>query len=548
MKKQNIDHKREGAFTSMNPLGSLPNRGLGSTKNLAVLDNDVKRCNRYLEWQSKRIYRFVASGRIQAALLVWCLLAKNSKAYQLALYHKVNKSWYWKQSEKDVWEELKYCMNKFRTWNLRTYITRYYLLKKNGKYRPIGSPDLPSKMIGRFLSDLCTYTLDGPRSGLEVSNHAYRPLRGRHTAVIEILENWVNCLIKYKKVPIIKEIDFQAYFNNVNWRSILVSLNRLTNSDLSSLVLMFLKNTKTRLPQRLQEESELLLVGENKGKPVIVRKGLPQGSPVSPVLATVACDMSAPPRGLTMYADDGVFVGNDLKAFDKWLEDGEESGRIISHEKTRVLDKNEPLKFCGYTIDFNLNIITNEFGEGIDLFTPRDELERFLKKGNQGYGEVPRKKKRWEWDVHYNAFCVNTKISIFDTGWITPLIWFFGIFRLEYKGYKWIPFRGVYSVTTTSSESMKLLIRLVKATKNLSELKLVRDLRFDFNDEVQLVKSPKNMKSHLEFNPMRLSPGVQHLVPGISTRDLLLSTRSTIGSANYVKVTWQELAKKMEEK
>lgn len=99
---------------------------------------------------------------------------------------------------------------------MRTYITRYYILKKNGKFRPIGAPDIPSKMICRFLSDLCTYMLEGPRSGLQVSNHAYRPERGRHTAVIEILENYVTTLMKYKKFPVIKEIDFKGYFNNVN--------------------------------------------------------------------------------------------------------------------------------------------------------------------------------------------------------------------------------------------------------------------------------------------------------------------------------------------
>lgn len=85
-------------------------------------------------------------------------------------------------------EQLMQCVNKLRTWNIRTYMNRYYILKKNGKYRPIGAPDLPSKVLARFLSDMCTKMLEGPRSGLGVSNHAYRPGKGRHTAVIEIIE------------------------------------------------------------------------------------------------------------------------------------------------------------------------------------------------------------------------------------------------------------------------------------------------------------------------------------------------------------------------
>lgn len=529
----------------MKPIGSLPNRCFGSNKNNVVFDNDVRRCNRYLKWQSDRIFAFIAAGKMQAGLLVWCLLAKNSKAYQLYLFNKVNKNWYWKRSEAEVWKSLLIGMNKMRTWNLRTYITRYYILKKNGKFRPIGAPDIPSKMLCRFLSDLCTYMLEGPRSGLEVSNHAYRPERGRHTAVIEILENYVTNLIKYKKFPIIKEIDFKGYFNNVNWRSILVSIDRLTNSDLSSLVLMYLKNTKVQFKE-LKEEAELVKVGEHRKKPIVVRKGLPQGSPVSPVLATIACDMSAPPKGLTMYADDGVFIGNDLAEFDDWLRSGEESGRIVEHEKTKVLDINTPLKFCGFEIDFKNDIITNENKESIDLFTPRDILINFLKRGNLNYGD-PRQIPRWEWDVHHNSFAVHHKVSIFSLNILVsiPTI-FFGIFRLEYMGYKWIPFMGIYHVTTTSSECMKRLCSQIRTTKNLSELKLIRDLKFDFNEKELITDKPKNNKHYLEFNPQRIREDLRKIIPGISIRDLMLSTRSMIGSARYVKLTWEELRRRID--
>lgn len=78
---------------------------------------------------------------------------------------------------------------------------------------------------------------------------------------------------------------------------------------------MYLKNTKINFKE-LKEEAELVKVESKGKKPLLVRKGLPQGSPVSPVLATIACDMSAPPKGTTMYADDGVFIGKDLTEFD----------------------------------------------------------------------------------------------------------------------------------------------------------------------------------------------------------------------------------------
>lgn len=84
---------------------------------------------------------------------------------------------------------------------------------------------------------------------------------------------------------------------------------------------------------------------------------------------------------------------------------------------------------------------------------------------------------------------------------------------------------------------MRRLCAQVRTTKNLSELKLIRDLKFDFNDKELITNKPKNNKHYLEFNPQRIREDLRKIVPGISVRDLMLSTRSMIGSANYVKLT-----------
>jgi hypothetical protein len=88
---------------------------------------------------------------------------------------------------------------------------------------------------------------------------------------------------------------------------------------------MYLKNIRTRFRDVYCVEQEMLELGggpkldkkTNTYKPVYLRKGMPQGSPVSPILATLACDMTNPPKGLTMYADDGIFVGEDLSVFEE---------------------------------------------------------------------------------------------------------------------------------------------------------------------------------------------------------------------------------------
>jgi len=43
-------------------------------------------------------------------------------------------------------------------------------------------------------------------------------------------------------------------------------------------------------------------------KPMMRRTGLPQGLSMSPILATLAIELLYPPKGLVMYADDGLVI------------------------------------------------------------------------------------------------------------------------------------------------------------------------------------------------------------------------------------------------
>lgn len=68
--------------------------------------------------------------------------------------------------------------------------------------------------------------------------------------------------------------------------------------------------------EELQKEAELTCT-EIKGVKHIIRRGLPQGLSLSPLLCTLAVEQFSPPKGTFMYADDGVFIGNEeeLKEF-----------------------------------------------------------------------------------------------------------------------------------------------------------------------------------------------------------------------------------------
>jgi hypothetical protein len=65
--------------------------------------------------------------------------------------------------------------------------------------------------------------------------------------------------------------------------------------------------------KEIKDEAELKITYkvEHNGKILnrIERKGLPQGLSISPLLATLVLELFKAPKGLFMYADDGLFLG-----------------------------------------------------------------------------------------------------------------------------------------------------------------------------------------------------------------------------------------------
>jgi len=73
--------------------------------------------------------------------------------------------------------------------------------------------------------------------------------------------------------------------------------------------------------KEVHEEKELVFDKkvEHNGKiiPHIIRRGLPQGLSLSPLLSTMVLELFKPPKGLFLYADDGLFIGT-LEAMRKF--------------------------------------------------------------------------------------------------------------------------------------------------------------------------------------------------------------------------------------
>jgi len=107
----------------------------------------------------------------------------------------------------------------------------------------------------------------------------------------------------------------------------------------------------------LKDEAELKLIGKiRKGKrliKLIEREGMPQGLNLSPLLSTLVLELLKAPKGLIMYADDGLFLAEteeDLQRFFKWTQKIDFFGAKIAPEKSGIVG--ETFKFLG--VEFNL--------------------------------------------------------------------------------------------------------------------------------------------------------------------------------------------------
>jgi len=84
---------------------------------------------------------------------------------------------------------------------------RYYILKKSGKFRPIGAPTLESRVLAKSLSDLI-YVLFNDRFNVE--QHGFRKKRSTTTALFDLWYRTQNTKIQH-----IYEFDFRGFFNRV---------------------------------------------------------------------------------------------------------------------------------------------------------------------------------------------------------------------------------------------------------------------------------------------------------------------------------------------
>lgn len=459
------------------PLGRLPSWYRRGNED-SVKQNF--RANRYLTFQERRLKDAVKERKFKKAILIWLMLLKCSKTYQLCLINRVYKGWYYELQKEQADKLVKEIMNKLRRFNLWLLLKRFYVIKnkvdasRNGAYyngelregeklRPIGAPEYPSRVISKSFTDLI-YLLFWDKFARH--QHGYRRFRGTYSALYGVIH-----MLRSNKDAIVFEFDFKSFFNMVrpSWvYRILLARGQI----LAELVMRLLMQVEYKYKDLFEEEElKVTYMVEHEGKllPRIVRKGLPQGLSLSPLLATLVLELFKPPKGLFMYADDGLFIGKTMELIDKfkkWLEDVELTGAIQAKDKTGII-KQRRFKFLGCYIDRDAETI--ETPEGVILSWWSKNLKEKLKRVSPRMYE--KEMEDWSWNIHPDSY-LGRYGAVNDIGILTTiLVFLYGVIRKRpYKGFRFFWGVGIVDVIASSSNCLDLLSRYSKGF-NLKDIK-----------------------------------------------------------------------------
>jgi len=513
-----------------NPLGRLP---MWSRKASNISLKNNAKINRYLEFQGRRIKQAIKNNEINKAVLIWLLLLKNSKSYQIVLFNKAIPYWYWKFTEMESREILKRIINQCRKQNLWLTLRRFYILKSDGvRWRPIGSPDLPSRVIGRGLSDLIYNIFE---KDLQSQQHGYRKGKGLHTAIFAIIQR-----LKMKP-KIIYEFDLTAYFNRVKPIAVYEKL-----MEKSALLALYIYNILVKIKYNFKEikpEEELTLI-DNSGKVrKLVRRGLPQGLTISPILSTLALELETKDKWneIIMYADDGVFIGNSWKKFEEWKKKKLRIGAEVNESKSGIVK--DKFKFLGIEIDLKNKTVAYGYNK---MYWDDPNLMNWLRTVISKYTQ---RNEKWRWEIKIGSYLNSVRVpKTYNIGDL-PMILINSMKGMDYKGYRMFRLGlGIQDIPGSSSICLNLLIDDLKELKlagispfrKVFDTKVVKDsMNYQFDGDPGVGIVTEGNIEHFVFDPQILA---EYTLPNLEkvTKVKKPWILKTVGSKQYRELIFKD--------